>query len=250
MILLVLLLSFNSICYPVYAYHEQVYYARILFDQVYFYKTPNDDNSFSNVYFELPKTYFVELISLEGNFYQARYLNFNGYVKKDCVQAVSNFPNNPFLNNITFRVYAERSQQIWSQPSTKSPSSVVYEIPLFTKNVEYISKITGEGLIEGRTNIWYYCKFSSNKDYYGYVYSDFCDELTFIPNNTETVNYINNPTFSKETPQINSIPKDSNYVSIIITILCIPAIIFAFLVLQNTKIFNKTKTSKKEVVDY
>ena len=35
-------------------------------------------------------------------------------------------------------------------------------------------------------DIWYYCKYTADKDYYGYVYSDFCDEISpFINNNEE-----------------------------------------------------------------
>ena len=91
MIFLILIILFNN--FPcVNAVENPTYYARILFDQVYLYKTAKEDNSIGNIYFELPKTYFVELLDKSGDFYEARYINFTGYVKKDSVQAVSSTP--------------------------------------------------------------------------------------------------------------------------------------------------------------
>ena len=252
MILLILIFLLSSISpyQIVCATEKSTYYARVLFEQVYLYKTPTNNNSASNIFFELPKTYFVELLSKEENFYQARYLDVVGYVKKDSVQAVEQTPINPFLSNINFRVYAELSEQLRSSPGIDSNSNLITAIPHLNKSLTYYGKIPGQCLIEGRTNVWYYCKFSADKDYYGYVYSDFCDEMNPIPSNTEEIKYINNPTFEPVKTQINTIPEDSNAVSIIVGVLSIPAIIFLFLLLRNTKIINKDKLKRKEVVDY
>lgn len=250
MILLILILFFQSTSVDIYAVQNETYFARVLFDQVYFYKTPTEDNYNDNILFELPKTYFVELTNINGDFYEAKYLNFKGYVKKDSVQAVSGTPQNPFLTDIYFRVYAEMSESLWSSPSTTN-SNLITKIPHLTNKIQYFGKISGETLISGRTNYWYYCKFSNNQDeYYGYVYSDFCDEMSEIKNNTEILNHINNPTFQKPVEPIKTIPKTSNVVGIIVGILSIPALIFVFLVVKGTKIFNQDKTKRKEIVDY
>ena len=153
MIILILLIYFQSSIPAVYASDTPTYYARILFEQVYLYKTPNEDNSLSNLYFELPKTYFVELIGKSGNFYEAKYLNFVGYVKKDSVQAIANTPSNPFLKNINFRVYSNLSENLWSHPTTDENSTILTTIPHLTNSIEYIGKINGQELIEGRTSI-------------------------------------------------------------------------------------------------
>lgn len=245
MVLLILLLLINSISPTVYATESKTYFAKILFDQVYLYKSPVDSNDISNIYFELPKTYFVELLSKNGIFYEARYLDFKGYVKKDSVQAIDSTPTNPFLNNISFRVYAELSQSLYSNPN--STSNLITTIPNLTKNITYFGKINGECLIEGRTDVWYYCKFSN---FYGYVYSDFCDEMQPIAPNTEEVNYITNPSFEIQTPKINTIPITNNAVGIIIGILSIPALIFVFFILKGSKILNKEKSRNKEIIDY
>lgn len=249
LILILLLQSTSSI--NVSALDTQTYYARVLFEQVYLYKTPNTDNSISNIYFELPKTYFVKLISKSGDFYVAKYQDFTGYVKKDSVQAVSSMPSKPYLDNVTFRVYAELSQNLWSIPTTQGNSNLIVEMPILTKNISYIGKINGECLIEGRTNVWFYCKYTNaNEDYYGYVYSDFCDEISQITNNTEELTYINNPTFEAYIEQINTIPENSNIVGIIIGILSIPALIFVFMIMKSSRILNNDKLKRKEIVDY
>jgi len=250
MIILILIMFLQSTNIQVYAVENQTYYARVLFEQVYLYKTPFEDNSYSNIFFELPKTYFVELVDVENNFYKAKYLNFTGYVKKDSVQAVASTPKNPFLNNVTFRVYADLSQNLWSIPTTEN-STLITEIPPLTNKIQYIAKTNGQCLIQGRTSTWFYCKYTSqNNEYYGYVYSDFCDEMPTIMNNFEEVNYINNPTFKTPQQTVNAIPKDSNVVGVIVLIMSIPALIFVFMLLKGTRLLSAEKIKHKEVVDY
>lgn len=251
MILLIFILIFQSVSPCVFASENQTYYAKILFEQVYLYKSPINKNDTENIYFELPKSYFVELLSKHEDFYEARYLNIIGYVKKDSVQAVSNTPINPFLTNISFRVYAEMSENLYSSPTTQtSTSNLITKIPHLTKNITYYGKVQGECLIEGRTNIWYYCKYTSTQDFYGYIYSDFCDEMPQILPNTEEVTFITNPTFEVKKPTTNAIPTSSNAVGIVIVILSIPALIFVFLIMKGTKFLGKDKIKSKEVVDY
>ena len=225
-------------------------FARVMFEHSYLFKKPIDNIEYSNLFFELPKTYFVELIDADGEFYKARYLSFEGYVKKDCVQAVKHVPNNPFLTNISFRVYADLSRQLRSSPTAYSESNLIITIPHLTRNITYISRLKGDCLIEGRTNIWYYCKFSSDKEYCGYVYSDFCDELTPILDNLEDVEYISNPTFKPTTTPAKTMSISDNSIGIIIAIISVPAIIFVFLILKGSKIGSQNKTKSREIIEY
>jgi len=254
MLILILLLSLlQPHIINVYANSNQTYFARVMFDQVYFYKTPYEINDSSNIYFTLPKSYFVELTDLvDNNFYKANYLNFSGYVKKDSVQAIEGIPSSPYLKNINFRVYAELSRDLRTEPNTSNgSSSQVAYIPLYTRNITYIGAITGETLIDGRTDIWYYCKYSADKDYYGYVYSDFCDELSPIIENTEQVTYLNNPTFKFDTNKNNyTLSQSDSKLGIIVGILSIPALIFLFMVIKGKHILSKERFNDKEVIDY
>lgn len=254
MLVLILIFLFSqTTTLNVYAGSNQTYFARVMFDQVYLYKTPNDIDDSSNILFELPKTYFVELLENANNkFYKVNYSTFTGYVKKDSVQAIAGIPLSPYLENINFRVYAEMSRDLRSEPnlSNGSSSQIAY-IPLFTRNITYYGKIIGESLIDGRTNVWYYCKYSADKDYYGYVYSDFCDEMTTLTENTEKVTYLDNPTFAavQQTPNY-TIPQTDNHLGIIIGILSVPAIVFLLMIVKGKHILSKEKYKDKEVIDY
>lgn len=228
-------------------------YARIMNEDTYLYKSPYQLEDISNTYFCLPKTYFVQLLGEENGFYKANYLNFTGYVKKDNVQTIVGTPKTPYLENINFRIYAELSRDMRSEPNTYSgSSSQVAYIPLYCRNLTYIGKISGETLIDNRTNVWYYCKYTADKDYFGYVYSDFCDEMTKIAENTEQVTFTSEPNFSKPdlsiTNTINT--PTSNTISIIIIALSIPSLIFVILLLKNSKLVKKHTQKNGEIIDY
>ncbi len=229
-----------------------IYYARIMTTDAYLYKSPIDVDDYSNVYFVLPQTYFVQLIDSSNNsFYKVNYSSFTGYVKKDCVQTIVGSPKTPYLDYLNFRVYAEMSRDLRSEPTTLSgSSSQVAYIPLYNRNLTYYGSIIGEQCIDGRTNVWYYCKYSAGEDFYGYVYSDFCDELPNpLPNNSEEVVYTTAPDFG-EAPPKTSLPLNDSTTGIIIAILCVPALLFLFLILKGSKIMKSDKTSKGEIQDY
>lgn len=252
--MLILCLIFNNVYPCVFADYTSTYYAKVLYEQVYLYKSPLDDNSTNNIHFEIPFSYFVELIDNENDiFYKAKYLNTFGYVKKESVQAVETAPNSPFLDNINFRIYADLSRNLYSEPTSSSATSaLIATIPLYSRNITYIGKIYGETLIDGRTNVWYYCKFSADKEYYGYVYSDFCDEIPSpFPTNTEEITFTTNPTFEiEQQPTTQSIPFNTKYTSIIVGILCVPALLFVFMIIKGKSFFTKEKPHNKEVIDY
>ena len=249
-LLIIISLGINSNRFYVYAETDEECYARIMFEQVYFYRQPIDDNTNSNIYFELPKTYFVKLLDrANDNYYVAEYYGIQGYVKRDSVRAISGTPSNPYLTNINFRIYADQSRDMRSYPAIdNSLGDQVTYIPLYNKNIEYLGPIKGQELILNRTNIWYYCKYTADKDYYGYIYSDFCDEMSPIYENNEQVTYITNPTFVTEQTNSPTIT-DSKLLGIIIAIMAVPTIAFIFLVMRGKHILSYQK-SKHEVIDY
>lgn len=250
--LLLLIFMFDSTLPVVSASSNETIYARVMFDDVILYKSPIEDSDYSNIYFELPKTYFVKLIdSANDQFYLVNYLNFSGYVKKDSVQAIAGTPTSPYLDNISFRVYAEMSRDLRLEPTlTSGANSQITYIPLYSRNITYFGTIKGEQLIEGRTDVWYYCRYTADKEYYGYVYSDFCDELSVIQNNNESVSYIPNPEFNKISEPKPSGKIDDNTVPILVMILSVPAVIFTLMILKGKQILSKEPTKKKEIIDY
>ena len=238
---------------PVYAAETENYYARVMVEDCYLYRTPMESNDFSNVYFKLPRTYFVELTEAVGdNFYKANYRNCSGYVKKDSVRAIVGTPKKPYYES-HFRVYSEQSRIMRSEPTSVSGSSsqIIY-VPLYSRDLTFIGAVAGETFVEGRTNVWYYCKFSTDKDYYGYIYSEFCDEfeLDSIPPNKENVTYTDIPVFTKPVEEKTSMPIESKTTAVVIAVLCVPALIFLFLVVKSSKFSSKEHTSNKEVKDF
>ncbi len=222
-----------------------------MYQDVYFYTSPIADENVDNIKFLLPQTYFVKLTdSANTDFYKAEYMGISGYVKKDKVQPIVGTPLQPYLENVNFRVFAEQSRDMRTVPTTEfgSSSQVVY-IPLLSRNLTYIGKVNGEEVVDGRTDVWYFCKYSAEQDYYGYVYSDFCDKMSPIIDNTESVTYLTTPIFEVE-QSTSTLPLNSNATGIIIAILCVPAIVFVYLMFKGTKLVKHTKSVHKEVIDY
>lgn len=236
---------------PLNASTSKTYFARVMFDNVQLYKTPYPLEDYSNIYFVLPQTYFVQLVDEVDDYYKVNYINFSGYVKKDSVQTIVGIPKNPFLTNVRFRVYSEQSRDLRTLPTVSmGNSSQVAYIPLYSRNLTFYGKVVGETLIEERTNVWYYCKYSADSEYYGYVYSDFCDLMTGYTDNTENVTYTDNPSFAEVSPNNNSATLNKKATGIIITVLMVPALIFVFLILKGSKLISKDKAKVKEVSDY
>lgn len=247
-----LILISNFYCIDI-SFASQTYFARIMQNDVYLYLTPIEADDFTNIIFSLPRTFFVQLIDNAGNdFFKVKYKDFYGYVKKDKVQAVVGTPETPYLEDINFRVFAELSRDMRSCPTTKNDQSkqIVY-IPNLSRNLTYYGSIKGETLIDGRTDIWYYCKYSADKDYYGYVYSDFCDEMPKdLPTNNETLEYTALPDFEQQTQQNSALPLENKTTGIVIAILSIPACLFVYLIMRNSKIIATHRTKQKEIIDY
>ena len=148
----------------------------------------------------LENSYFVELLSdYNEEFYKAKYLDVIGYVKKSQVQCVQGAPKNPYLSNVSFRVYNNTSRGMYDKPytNTNNPTLKVY-LPLYCNDLIYYGKIYGESAIEERTNIWYYCKYTVTGTC-GYVYSDSCDKMDTIVPNSEKLPYINYPAWNYTT---------------------------------------------------
>ena len=254
LILILLLLSIQNSILPTYASTYDTYFARVMYDDVFLYKTPVDISSYENVMFVIPKTYFVELTEDAGtDFYKANYLDFTGYVKKSEVQAIEGRPENPYLADMHFRVYNDLSRDLRSEPTTINGADSQIAYITLSRNLTFYGIIYGETKVEGRTNVWYYCKYTADTDYYGYVYSDFCDEFDYtdIPENTEDVTYIPYPEFGKVVEEAPiSLPTESKTTTIVIAILCVPALIFVVMIIKSSKLVSKNKANQKEVKDF
>lgn len=224
-----------------------IWYGRVFDTYVYFYSTPQDDERFQM--FIIEPSYFVQLTQeFNSTFYSAKYRNITGYVKKKDVQATSSSIKNPYLDNIYFRVYLRESQTLYTKPS--SQSDVIKEIPLYTKNVEYIGKIQGETMIKERTSDWYYCKYTLDKTYYGYIYAEGVDQMSTIYKNNEECDYVEIPDFSTPTNNLSIVTTDSNGYNKLVVFVSIFVLIFVFLAIKSSSILHSKKQKNKEVTNF
>lgn len=245
-IIAVLMLSLIGLFKPIpYVNAATGAYAQILHTGCYLYKTPIDNTNYLNVFFMLENSYFVELLSdYNDEFYKAKYLDVVGYVKKNQVQCVQGAPRNPFLNNVSFRVYNNISRAMYDKPfaNTNNPTLKVY-LPLYCNDLIYYGKVYGESAIEERTNIWYYCKYTVT-GVCGYVYSDSCDKMDAIVPNSEKLPYLTSPMWNlspSTSTQLISI--NSKPFKITAVLISIPFVIFAFFLFRIVL----KKRNKKEI---
>ena len=226
---------------------ESSCYAQIVQNGCYLYRNPSDNSNYTNIYFMIENTYFVELLSdYDENFYKAKYMDIIGYVKKNQVQCVQGTPRNPFLENISFRVFGNISREMYDKPyyHTNNPSLKIY-LPLYCEDLIYYGIIYGESAVEERTNIWYYCKYTVTNEY-GYVYSDSCDKMSTIIKNTEKLAYISSPQWEQVAPtSAQLVSVDSNPFKITTALICIPFATFIILLIKFA--YSKSQNNKKEI---
>lgn len=199
--------------------------------------------------FNLPQTYFVELLSsANSDFYYARYNDIYGYVLKNEVKPVKNAPASPFLLNINFRVFVPSGAHLRSTPFNNGTINLVYSIPFLDNNLLYYGTATGEEAISKKGTCWYYCKyFNGNSTYTGYVYSPLCDSLTQITNNTESVEYLDSITFEEEITQtsgevFNGLSQTAT--TLIVIAISLPCLLFIYLLFKPTKLAEESASSK------
>lgn len=226
---------------------QSVWYGRVFESGIYFYSSPQDNEE--SKMFLIEPSYFVELTQeFNSVFYSAQYMGISGFVKKKDVQATSSNIKKPFLDYVCFRVYLTESQTMYSNPS--SNSEVIKQIPIYTKTVKYIGKINGQTLISERTNEWYFCSYTSDKTYYGYVYSEGIDQISNIYKNTEECEYVEFPDFSAHITNLTILPQDSNNYNAIVLLVCLAMGIFVLLIAKSGSILRSKKQKNKEVTNF
>jgi len=223
-------------------------YAKIEDDGVLLFKT-NTSLSLENAYFEIPKTYYVLLISnIDNNFYRAQYRDVIGYVLKTSVTPVEETPDTPYLENVTFRVYSTDGTNIFSKTtntSTLEPSNQVEVL----ETIDYYGKLSGDEYIENRGRTWYYGKSNSNKT--GYFYAGLCDNLSTIIENNEPYTPIADPFADDDTSYLYSLASITPALKItLVLIITLPAFAIVFLLFSPMKTKKKLKKQRLEKDKY
>ena len=213
-------------------------YAKIMYENVYFYSLPTDDEA--NKLFELPKTYFVLLHSKQSeDFYYAQYHDIFGYVKKQAVSAMKGIPEKPFAIS-SFRVFSLDGIGLYKLQNNKSEK--LADIPYLSEELIYYGSISGQELIPNKSREWYYAKYTTTSCL-GYVYSVFCDNLVKFEENNESFEQITSPLFTEE--QLSSKLSTVSMTFIIIGV-SLPCLVVLYLLVKPSMIKEKlTKQSPK-----
>lgn len=201
------------------------------------YKDQSLSDNIGNIYFYIPETYFVSIISkVSDNAYKVLYGSFTGYCKASELTIANFVPSVSTLLGISFDINSSSGTQVWSLPSDQN-SKVLCTISPDTKNIEYIASIIGEIPVGGTTNLWYFARFTpatnSTAVYEGYVYSEATTNLTHIPNNLE----VNNEEIFPDKSPVNL---NTSLKVIFILLICMPfVILFIIACVKAKKQFKK-----------
>lgn len=209
-------------------------YAQVISNDCYLYSNPNfDENS---KIFLLEESYFVKITADESNlFFAAKYMEFDGFVPKNKIQFVEEYPEFPYLTGITFDIYDIANVCMRSSPKTfDDDKNVVCTIPKSSKNLLYYGKISGEESISGLGNLWYFCAYQDQHDmvHKGYVYSSLTRNLSAITSNQESITFVN---ISNFVPIDSILYLNLSTKNFLILITAIPSVLAAVLLIYPTK---------------
>lgn len=229
-----------------FAHADKTYFAHIVNNSTIFYSSADT----SSPMFILPNTYYVELLSsANDSFYYAKYLDQYGYVEKLAVKPVSNIPQKPNLENISFRVFVPSGANLRATPYNLGATNLIYSIPFLETNFVYYGEAVGEEAISKKGNVWYYCKYLyNNLSYYGYVYAPLCDCLSSIPQNEEVPTYIDG---ELKFTEINQTITENHFEglsqtaqTIIIVAISLPCLLFIYLLFKPTRMAEAVKETE------
>lgn len=231
LILILMQLNFYTLSALAKSNYTTYIYAQITQDNVYLYKN-NSSKATSNAMFEIPNSYFVQLLSnIDDTFYKAQYRDVVGYVLKSSVTPVKETPKTPYLVNTTFRVYASNGTNILSQPYSTKSALTLANVNLL-EQIDYYGKISGDEYVEGRGTTWYYCKDKSSNAK-GYLYKGYCDDLTAIPLNTEIVTPTKFPNLDDDNSYLYNLINLTTPLKILLIILIIlPCLVIVYLMFK------------------
>lgn len=229
-------------------------YAKIEKPNVGFYSLPVDIKD--NIKFYVEQSYFVQLLeNKRDGFYKAQYIDEIGYVKASDLIFVAGTPINPYPTNISFRIFSLNGLNLRSSPiESQGPFNIITTVPYLENNLMYYGKVNGEEAVSYKGDVWYYSKYLTNNSSTqpkGYLYSVFCDLLTVIPINTESLAIISEPIFevdepSSQTDLFANLPESLQI--IIILSVSLPCLIIIYFLFKPTKIsIDIGKRKKKKV---
>ena len=249
LILLVAILMVNvNTSIDVYAV-EQNFFAQIQTENVFLFEDKG-----TKPLFEIPNTFYVNLLEDENEgYYKARYMNVVGYVRANEIQCVNEYPAVPYLDYVNFRILAEQSAELRSEPSrSKGLNSLITELPLYETNFVYYGKIEGDEVVPAKGTEWYYVSYTKNSvTQYGYVYSGLTDMFTNFTLNSISLYPIAKHNWQVVTDNNETIPSfeppSTSELAIILAII-IPTILLLLIMLKTGGKKSKVLPQNSEII--
>lgn len=162
-------------------------FAQIMGNAVYLYARPENDNSVKNIICIMENTYYVEILHTENEeFYKVNYNGVSGFVLRKNVKKVDGSPKIPYPSNVTMRTV---NNNIYLRSTPVKSNNTLSIIPANCTSLKYIGYVYGEQVDDFRENVWYYVNYL---DVYGYVYCEYIDQISTIPQNIEQLSFLNN----------------------------------------------------------
>lgn len=219
---------------------EKINYARIEASGSYLYKTATANPSINNIWCELEKTYFVQILNdYNDQFYKVSYNSIIGFAKKSDLNIVLSTPLMPYPSGINIKIKNTNGCYLRSSPISKtSTNNIIKTLNKGTKNILFIGYIHGDENIDLKGNVWYLVKY---EDEIGYIFSDFVENKVTLYPNLEEISLLNN---NLSNTLLN--PINNSTTAILIGIILLPClIILAIMFLPKKATANIRKKNKK-----
>lgn len=205
---------------------EESSFAQITADICYLYRNPTSNPDISNIWCQIEKTYFVEIINeYNDDYLKVNYNSVVGFVKKSDVKAVASSPISPFPSNINIRINSNSGCYMRELPISKTTTNnVLHTIPKGESNIQFVGYSYGDECVDLKGKLWYLIKYKND---IGYIYSDFVEKKITIYPNIEEVTFVTKDSVSS---MLNPLSDTSTLVvTIIILIPCIFILILLFI---------------------
>lgn len=239
LLLCVLLVPINSVNY---ANANSVKYAQITSNKAYLYRNALDNPDISNIWCELPQTYFVEILNdYNDNFYKVNYNSVIGFVLKTDVKEVLSSVKSPYPSGINVSINSSNGCYMRSLPISKTnTNNIIDTLNKGTSNISFIGYAYGDECIDLKGTLWYLVKYNNN---IGYIYADFiANKITLYPNIEEVTYLSNNITSTMLNPL-----SDTSTLIIVITIM-VPCIIILILLFMPKPKYKRAKVANKNKI--
>lgn len=208
-------------------------------DNCTLYKTETiTNNALTNIYFTIPKGYFVTILATFDAAFKVKYGDIIGFIDRQSVNIVSLTPKQPTLVGLTFAIKPEAGTQIRQTPTAADTSNILSPVPANSQNITYIAQINGEIPTGGVSDVWYYAEFTPTFNptctYRGYIYSERATGLPPIPNNLENDVLPDTDTTITSTDETLSINPTTR--GVLIALICLPVVIvFVLMLVKHAK---------------